>query len=75
MQSQFDVFDSQSFAVAVKERRDNLSQSLVTTASEIGVGTATLSRVERAMKLPDLPTYARICKWLGVPLDRFIKVP
>lgn len=34
-------------------------------ASEIGVSSATLSRVENG-KLPDLETFSKICKWLNV---------
>lgn len=33
-------------------------------ASEIGVSTATLSRIENG-HLPDLETFRRICEWLG----------
>src|SRR6266436_951724 len=34
-------------------------------AKEIGTSAATLSRVERG-HLPDLETFGKICKWLGV---------
>jgi transcriptional regulator with XRE-family HTH domain len=34
-------------------------------AKEIGVSPATLSRVERG-HLPDLETFAKICKWLKI---------
>src|SRR5438552_12957068 len=34
-------------------------------AAEIGISAATLSRVERG-HLPDLETFKKICKWLGV---------
>jgi len=34
-------------------------------ASEIGISAATLSRIERGY-LPDLKTFSRICKWLGL---------
>jgi len=40
-------------------------------AREIGISPATLSRVERG-HLPDLETFKKICKWLGVdPGDVF----
>lgn len=35
-----------------------------TAAAEAGVSTATLSRVENG-HMPDLETFAKICKWLG----------
>ena len=34
-------------------------------AAEIGVSAATLSRVERG-NLPDLNTFPKICRWLGL---------
>src|SRR5436190_22657889 len=34
-------------------------------AKDIGISPATLSRVERGY-LPDLETFGKICKWLGV---------
>ncbi len=34
------------------------------TAEVIGIGSATLSRIENG-KVPDLETFAKICKWLG----------
>jgi transcriptional regulator with XRE-family HTH domain len=36
-----------------------------TAAKEIGISAATLSRVERGF-LPDLETFRKICKWLGL---------
>ena len=36
-----------------------------TTAREIGVSPATLSRIENG-KLPDLENFAKICQWLEV---------
>ncbi len=37
---------------------------------ETGVSAATISRIENG-KMPDLLTYAMICKWLGVSLDTY----
>ena len=34
-------------------------------AKEIGVSPATLSRIERG-NLPDLSTFSKVCKWLGI---------
>lgn len=41
-------------------------------ASEIGISAATLSRIERG-KMPDLMTYAKVCKWLNQNLNKYIK--
>jgi transcriptional regulator with XRE-family HTH domain len=43
------------------------------TAAEIEVSPATLSRVENG-HLPDLATFAKICRWLGVDPARFLGV-
>jgi transcriptional regulator with XRE-family HTH domain len=45
----------------LRERRG--STGIRTIATEIGISSATLSRVENG-KLPDLETFAKICKWL-----------
>jgi len=43
------------------------------TAAEIDVSPATLSRVENG-HLPDLATFAKICRWLEVDPARFLGV-
>ena len=54
----------------VRAKRGRLG--LRATAREIGgVSPSTLSRVELG-KVPDLDTFMRICRWLGVPSDRFM---
>lgn len=35
-------------------------------APEVGISPATLNRVTRG-KMPDLPTYLALCRWLAVP--------
>jgi transcriptional regulator with XRE-family HTH domain len=47
-------------------------KGLRVTAEEIGgVSASTLSRVEQG-KVPDVDTFIKICKWLGVSTDEFI---
>lgn len=47
------------------------TRGLRAAADEIGgVSASTLSRVEQG-KVPDLDTYIKLCKWLGVPADHF----
>lgn len=58
-------------------RRQRGSRGIREAAREVGVSSATLSRIERG-NLPDLETFAKICRWLdidpaevlGVPTDR-----
>lgn len=42
-------------------------------AAEAGVSSATLSRVENG-NVPDLATFAKICRWLGVDPATFLGV-
>ena len=49
------------------------SRGIREVAAEIGVSPATLSRVERG-NLPDLETFRKICKWLGVDPGEVLKV-
>lgn len=43
-------------------------------AKEIGISSATLSRIENG-QLPDLATFAQICKWLGADPSQFLGLP
>ncbi|MEH6476593.1 MAG: helix-turn-helix domain-containing protein [Sneathiella sp.] len=47
------------------------SMGVRAAAAEIGIGSATLSRVERG-KLPDVETLGKICDWLEVSPSTFI---
>jgi len=47
----------------LRERRG--TRGVRETATEIGVSAATLSRVENG-KQPDLQTFEKICRWLGL---------
>ena len=42
-------------------------------ASDVGVSPATLSRVENG-KPPDLSTFERLCRWLGLSPTEFLDV-
>lgn len=59
------------FASAIKSKRG--TKGLRETASNIGnVSSATLSRIEQG-NLPDVETFIKICKWLEVSTDNFVK--
>lgn len=40
------------------------SRGVRAAAADVGIGSATLSRVENG-HMPDLETFAKICRWLG----------
>lgn len=66
-------YDAKLLAKEVKiQRIIELGVDFRALSSIIGISTSTLCRVENE-GMPDLITYATICKWLKRPLDYFIK--
>jgi transcriptional regulator with XRE-family HTH domain len=61
----------ESLGATVRERRGK--KKLRETAKEIGIGPATLMRVESG-RIPDLETFGRICKWLGMDPGTFLGI-
>lgn len=57
--------------VMLRERRGG--RKLRDVAKEIGIGAATLMRVENG-RVPDLATFGKICKWLDVDPRPFLGV-
>ena len=53
----------ENFGPMLKKKRGG--RGIREVSREIGISTATLSRVENG-KLPDLTTFPKACKWLGV---------
>lgn len=49
------------------------SRGIRSAAAEAGVSSATLSRVENG-NVPDLATFAKICRWLGVDPATFLGI-
>lgn len=65
------ALDTQYLAAMIKTRRGN--RGLREVAQEIGdVSPSTLSRVENG-KVPDMDTFLRICDWLQLSSEEFIK--
>lgn len=62
----------ESLGVMVRERRGR--QTLREAAAEIGIGAATLLRVESG-RIPDVGTFGKICRWLGVDPGVFLSAP
>lgn len=61
----------ESLGAIVRKRRDQYK--LREVAHEIGISTATLMRVE-AGRIPDLATFAKICKWLKMDPREFLEI-
>jgi len=52
--------------------RDKRGQNKIReTAKEVGVGTATLMRIENG-RIPDVETFGKVCKWLNVDPGSFL---
>lgn len=64
-------FDWPGLAEAVQTHRYPRSHSSV--APEIGISTAAVRRAEAGQSV-SLRSYARLCGWLGVSMDRFAGV-
>lgn len=66
MSEEIDIHKLASLVLAKRGKR-----GLRETAKEIGdVSVSTLSRVEQG-KIPDLGTFLRLCRWLGVSPEQF----
>ncbi len=62
--------NTELLAGMLKQKRGD--KGLRTIADEIGtVSAATLSRIEQG-KIPDVDTFIRLCKWMGVSTETFI---
>ncbi len=61
-----------SLGPMLKEKRHG--RGLREVSAEIGISSATLSRVENG-KVPDLDTFSKICKWLGVDPSEVLGCP
>ena len=66
------TFDVKSFSRLIKTKRtieSNLRMKDVSKAIDVSV--PTISRLERG-KTPDVLTFYKVCKWLEVPMHKFI---
>jgi transcriptional regulator with XRE-family HTH domain len=61
----------ESLGATVRERRGK--KKLRETAKEIGIGSATLMRVESG-RIPDVETFGKICKWLQMDPRGFLGI-
>src|SRR6185312_8272522 len=59
----------ESLGVLVREKRGD--SKLRETAKEIGIGPATLMRVENG-RIPDIETFGKLCHWLNIDPGSFL---
>ncbi|MGD9786060.1 MAG: helix-turn-helix domain-containing protein [Hyphomicrobiaceae bacterium] len=62
----------ESLGRLIAKKRGN--QGLRSAAAEIGISSATLSRVEHG-HLPDLENFKKICDWLGIEVSAVAGAP
>lgn len=66
-------YRAKEFSKAVKTKRVIKEDiDLRTLADMIRISHATISRVENG-KTPDIDTYCALCKWLGVPANKYLR--
>jgi transcriptional regulator with XRE-family HTH domain len=58
-----------SLGALVRKKRGE--RKLRETAQEIGIGPATLMRVENG-RIPDIETFGKLCNWLGIDPGSFL---
>lgn len=58
-----------SLGALVRKKRGE--RKLRETAHDVGIGPATLMRVENG-RIPDIETFGKLCKWLGVDPGTFL---
>jgi len=66
-----EVLNRELFAMAITDTKDYRSLSLSDIVKQTGLSKATISRCCNGTFLPDVETYATMCKWLNVPLQHF----
>lgn len=64
-------FDHSAFARAVEARIHARKLTLRDAADEIGIGLSSVWRVSR--HVPAMAVIVRICQWLGVTVDSFVR--
>lgn len=62
--------DTHRLAAMVRAKREEEKKGLRKVSEETDVSASTLSRVESG-HLPDLDTYVKLCRWLGVSAEEF----
>lgn len=67
--------EASAFGRAVRERRAEIGVTLEQLAAACGVSAAALSRIERALMTPGLPSALAIARALGVGIDELLGDP
>lgn len=66
------IFKSREFSEDIRVKRAKFNTGVREVGKMIGVSATTVSRLENE-NIPDLITYFKVCKWLGKPVEGYIK--
>jgi len=64
-------FDKDAFVRAIEGRMVAENMDYRTASDQVGVGYATLWRIQKHM--PDISTVILVCQWLHTSVDQFVK--
>jgi DNA-binding XRE family transcriptional regulator len=67
------TFDFDGFRKEIRTKRlIEKEENLIKAAKRIGISRSTLWRCENG-EMTDLMTYAKLCRWLNIPMDKHFK--
>lgn len=68
------IFDGAAFSKQVKQKRViDEDLDMRSLGKKLGISAATISRCENGW-MPDIDAYARLCHWIGRPMNDFVKI-
>ena len=64
-------FNLELFALDMRVNAAEKNMKLREVAAAIGSSKATICRMNNALGLPDVETFAKCCAWMGKPMDTY----
>jgi len=58
----------------LRRKRKELKYKIRDVARETNIAPSTLSLIEREKRMPHSEVIARLCSWLGIPVDRVLQI-
>lgn len=69
------ILKVEEFAKALLHERTSLNLTTYDVSVATDISTSTISRAERGIGVVDIENYVRLCKWMNVPITRFLDIP
>lgn len=70
-----DTISTKNIGAQIKKRREELGITQAHFSEILDIDISTLSRIECGIRLPNLPTYLKLCLALNIPLYELIEYP